>query len=214
MPAYGHAGSDERREEDQVLDSVWSAAALAALSLVTAVVFAAAAARRSGDRSVPAAHALMGVAMAAMFSPWGDPVPPVAGAVVFALVAAWFAAVRLNQGRSGMDVATHTAIAAAAMVVMYLWHQPGGEPAAGGGSGHAHHGGGASGSAGVLVVVASLLLGAYFVWHAWMCAREVEDATPDTPPDTEVRVRRRTRVEPAAHLLMSALMAVMFLGAL
>jgi hypothetical protein len=206
VPAYGHAGSDQRREEDQVLDSVWSAAALAALSLVAAAVFAAAA-RRPGDRSVPAAHGLMGVAMAGMFSPWGDPVPPAAGVVVFGLVAAWFAAVRLNRGGSGVDAATHTAIAAAAMVLMYLWHQPGAEPVAAGGSGHAHHGGGATGSAGVLVVVASLLLGAYFVWHAWMCARDVEDA-----PGSAVRVRRR--VEAAAHPLMSALMAVMFLGAL
>jgi hypothetical protein len=208
VPAYGHAGSDQRREEDQVLDSVWSAAAPAALGLVAAAVFAAAA-RRSGDRSVPAAHALMGVAMAGMFSPWGDPVPPVAGIVVFGLVAAWFAAVRLNQGGSGVDVATHTAIAAAAMVLMYLWHQPGGEPVAAGGSGHAHHGGGATGSAGALVVVASLLLGAYFVWHAWMCAGEVGDAAT---PGSAVRVR--PRVETAAHPLMSALMAIMFLGAL
>jgi preprotein translocase subunit SecG len=109
-----------------------------------------------------------------------------------------------------VDTATHTAVAAAAMVVMYLWHQPtGAAGAASGGSGHAHHSA-ASGSAGGLIVVAGLLLGAYFVWHAWMCARDLADGARDS----DVRVRLRTRVEPAAHLLMSALMAVMFLGAL
>jgi small neutral amino acid transporter SnatA (MarC family) len=206
---YCHAGPVRRREEVRVLDTPWSAALLAVLSLSTAAVFAVEPARRSGERTVLAVHALMGVAMAGMFSPWGDPVPPLAGAVVFGVVAAWFVALRLNRGGTGVDATTHTAVASVAMVVMYLWHQPAGTPdAAAGGSGHAHHAAGATGSAGALVVVASLLLGAYFVWHAWMCARQIEDAAPDSD------VRVRTRVEPVAHLAMSALMAVMFLGAL
>ena len=38
----------------------------------------------------------MGVAMAGMFSPWGDPVPARAGIVAFSVLGAWFAALVLR----------------------------------------------------------------------------------------------------------------------
>ena len=39
----------------------------------------------------------MGVAMAGMFSPWGDPVPVWIGAVGFTVLGAWFAALGLRR---------------------------------------------------------------------------------------------------------------------
>jgi len=72
------------------------AALLATLSLGVAVVFAGFVRPRCG-RLAAATHTLMGLGMAAMFSPWGDPVPPLVGAVVFAALALWFGT-RLLRG--------------------------------------------------------------------------------------------------------------------
>ena len=65
-------------------------ALLATLSLGVAVVFAAFVVRPRCGRLAAATHALMGLGMAAMFSPWGDPVPPTVGVCVFAALALWF----------------------------------------------------------------------------------------------------------------------------
>ena len=136
--------------------------------------------RRPGDRTVPLAHALTALAMAGMFSPWGDPVPPGPGAVAFATAAVWFA-FRAVRRRSP----PHVAVATAAMALMYL---------DGGGTGHAGHG-----SGGLLPVALAVAAAGYFGWHAWV---SVERARPAGP-----------RTEPAAHVVMSGLMAVMFLTA-
>jgi hypothetical protein len=135
---------------------------------------------RPGDRTVPLAHALTALAMAGMFSPWGDPVPPGPGAVLFGSAAAWFA-VRAVRG----SAPPHVAVATAAMALMYLGTSAGG---------HAGHG-----SGGLLAVVVALAAAGYFGWHAWVSAERARPAGP--------------RTEPAAHVVMSGLMAVMFLTA-
>ncbi len=107
----------------------------------------------------------MAIAMAAMFAPRVDPVPAPVGAVVFAVLGAWFAAARLRGGAGAAGEPTHVAVGCAAMVVMYL-----GTPAAGHGTGtagHAGHAAAATGGAGLLPVALGLALTGYFAWHAW-----------------------------------------------
>ena len=192
--------------------------AVAATSLVLAV-------RRVGDRVASLTHAAMGVGMAGMFAPWGDPVPAWLGTATFTVLGAWFAASALRGARGA---AVHLAISAAAMVLMYLTHHgaPAGATAAGGHAGH-HSGGGAAGTA---VLPVALLLAGYFAWHAWTCVDRARTSRPTppgptppgaTPQDAVVdaadaagatAVRSRVGVEPLAHATMSVLMAAMFLG--
>jgi hypothetical protein len=137
-------------------------------------------------------------------------VPAWAGAAAFADSGAWFASVALGRGPDRAD-ARHLTIASAAMVVMYLAGSHAAAPD--GAGGHAAHGG-AAGSGGlpaVLVVGLSLVLAAYFVWHAWTCAERAR--TPAGPASTvAVRGRVTTTAGPVVHGVMSALMAAMFLG--
>jgi hypothetical protein len=51
----------------------------------------------STDRGADASHGLMSLGMAAMFWPWGNPVPALYWQVLFSIIAAWFA-VRLLRG--------------------------------------------------------------------------------------------------------------------
>jgi len=168
---------------------------------------------RIGDRTGQLMHGVMGVAMAAMLSPWGDPVPAAAGAAAFAVGGAWFASVAIGRGPARIE-ARHLAIASTAMVVMYLMsRQPADPSAVTAGGGHAGHGlsGGAGGViSGVLLVALSLVLAGYFVWHVWTCAERTR--APDGGPRPEGAVRTAVRAAPVAHAIMSAAMAAMFLG--
>jgi Domain of unknown function (DUF5134) len=147
------------------------------------------------------AHVLMAVGMAGMLSPWGDPVPAILGALVFGTLAAWFLSVRLHHG-SGLDATAHTAIASAAMAVMYLGHDTG---AATPDTGHHHAVGGAVGAVSIGI---ALLLAAYFLWHAWECTGQIRNR-PAARGTTLVTVRGPAVL---AHLAMDVLMAVMFLA--
>src|SRR3954451_5360052 len=100
-------------------------ALLATLSIAVAGVFAAYVARPRCGRWAAATHALMGLGMAAMFSPWGDPVPPVPAAGVFAAIAIWFGARLLHGAPAGAGGAAHLVVAPAAMAAMYLSHAQG-----------------------------------------------------------------------------------------
>jgi 4-hydroxybenzoate polyprenyltransferase len=160
----------------------------------------------------------MGVAMAGMLSPWGDPVPAWTGAVGFTVLGAGFAATALRGDRSS-GTAPHLAISSAATALMYLTHgHHVGPPGASGSGLHAGHGG--AGAPSLIVLPLALVLAGYFVWHAWACVDRAVDKAPDraraatTSPRTVVtRTRLATRMEPVAHGVMSALMATMFLGA-
>ncbi|MGZ8751328.1 MAG: DUF5134 domain-containing protein, partial [Pseudonocardia sp.] len=181
--------------------------------LGSGLVSLALATARIGGVASQLTHGVMGLAMAAMLLPWGDPVPAWAGAVAFAVSGVWFASIALGAGPSRAE-ARHLAIASAAMVVMYLTStHPSGAPA---GGGHAAHGlpgsGGGHGVSGVLVVALSLVLAGYFVWHAWTCTERTRVSAADPASTVAVRTRTATRVAPVAHALMSAAMAAMFLG--
>jgi hypothetical protein len=174
-------------------------ALLVTLSLGVAVVFAALVRPRCG-RSAAAAHVLMGLGMAAMFSPWGDPVPPLLGASVFAALALWFGARLLRGVLAGPGGAAHLVVAPAAMAAMYLSHGHGG-----------HHAGG------VLLAALWLALAGYFGGHAAASAGRVQRAWAGVPAGDGVLVAapvQRLWVEPGAHVVMSGLMTAMFLTAL
>jgi len=168
----------------------------ATLSLAVAAVFAVFVVRPHCSRMSAGAHALMGLGMAAMFSPWGDPVPPLAGAGLFAAVAAWFGGRLLRGVPAGPGGAAHLVVAPAAMAAMYLSHIGGGH--------HAES-----------VAVAALWLGlaGYFGWHTVTSAVRVQQlpmrgagvGTVIAPPIRRLWV---------AHVVMSGLMAAMFLTAL
>ncbi len=171
-----------------------------------------------GDRAAQLTHAVMGVAMAGMFSPWGDPVPGWVGAVGFTVLGAWFAAAVLRRGDRAARAA-HPAITSAAMAVMYLMHRHA-EPAAGGtGSGaHAAHAAGSGGTSDLLVVPLALVLTGYFAWHAWTCTQHIPTPSAAGPAGRHAAgptpARASARIEPVAHGTMSVLMAAMFLGAI
>lgn len=195
------------------IGSTWWNGLLVVASLALGMVFLARAVLTDRDRAACGAHALMGLAMAGMFWPSGDPTPAAAGALVFALIGAWFAAGWLRSGSGRLDGPAHVVIGSAAMVLMYLIHR-GGAHVGSGDAGHALHGGGAAstGGSGALLAAAGLVFTGYFVWHAWelLTRRGERDGTAASPGTTALRDRLRT--EPAAHVGMSLLMAVMFLG--
>lgn len=201
------------------MSSIWVNALLAATALASGVIFLLAAARRPAERLGCLAHALMGVGMAGMFSPWGDPVPAAGGALVFGLIAAWFAAAALRTGRLGMTESVHLVVGPAAMVLMYL--------TMGSVHGRSMHAGsmpaaaapGQTGGSPLLSAVALALIG-YFVWYAWILAARLP--RPQGPSvdgvavdGVAVAVRARvttTQVVVGAHVVMCVLMALMFLG--
>ena len=175
-------------------------ALLATLSLGVAAVFAVLVVRPRCGRLAAGTHALMGLGMAAMFSPWGDPVPPLPAAGVFAAIAVWFGARLLRGAPTGAGGAAHLVVAPAAMAAMYLSHAHG-----------SHHAG--------AVAIAALWLGlaGYFGWHAAASVGRVQQAWAGVPAGEGALVAppvRRLWVEPGAHVVMSGLMAAMFLTAL
>lgn len=199
--------------EVAAIGQTWWTVTLAAACLGSGLACLIMAALRIGGVASQVTHGVMGLAMAAMLSPWGDPVPTRLGAAAFAVSGAWFASVALGRGPARAD-ARHLTIASAAMVVMYLTstHTTTDVPA---GGGHAAHGAGAGGSGGltgVLLVALSLLLAGYFVWHAWHCADRSRAPHDGSGSTVAVRSPTATRVAPVAHGVMSALMAAMFLG--
>jgi len=205
------------------IGATWWTWSLVGTSLIVAAVFAVRAVTGSPQRAVCGAHTLMGVAMAEMFRPAGDQVPVPAGVAVFTALGLWFGLDWLRSGSRRVDCASHVAIGSAAMVLMYLAH-------GGGVSGeHAGHGGGpaVAGGAGALLAAAGLTLTGYFLWHAWesvpdrgrpaLVGAAVGSTAACEPTGSQLHrpaagPSLAARVEPAAHVTMSLLMAVMFLG--
>ena len=180
---------------------------LALLSLCAGLLLVAAAVLRPDDRQAQLAHGVMGLAMGGMFSPLGDPVPAPLGLLTFAAIAAWFTA-RVLRRQPPVEQAGHVVVASVAMVLMYLT-QHGASVGSGPGGGHAGHAGaaahGVDGAASPVAMVLALASTGYFVWHAW--AGGVRSGIRrSTRPST-------ARAEPAAHVVLSGLMAVMCLGA-
>ena len=202
-----------------MIESMAWAAVATLLCLGTGVTCLMLAVAGVGERSAQLTHAVMGVAMAAMFSPWGDPVPRWTGTVAFTVLGAWFVAAALRRGRTG-GTAQHLAISSVAMVLMYLMHDRAGATTAGAaGTGpHAGHLAQSGGTATLLVMPLALVLAGYFVWHTWTCverSRTPVAAGPSATARAAVRNAGTTaRIEPMTHGVMSALMAAMFLLAI
>jgi Domain of unknown function (DUF5134) len=187
----------------------WSAVA-AVLCLGTGLVCLVLAVARVGDRPTQLTHAAMGVAMAGMFAPWGDPVPMWVGVGAFTLLGTWFTALGLRRGRATRTT-RHLTISSAAMVLMYVMHgRPETSP---GGGGHAAHAAADGGATSLVTLLLTLVLAGYFAWHTWTCVERSRSAKCDTPTSgSRSVVRTPAGVQHVAHATMSALMAAMFLG--
>ena len=193
--------------------------ALAFLGLGTGLACLALALTRIGDRGAQLTHGVMGLAMAGMLWPWGDPVPGWSGVLGFTVIGAWFAARVLRGDRSSAGgsgaTARHLAISSAAMVLMYLVHGHHTGPSGAAGSGP-HAGQAVSGGANLVVLPLALVLAGYFVWHTWTCVDRARAGTrvhgSGAHEPGATRTRPSVRMEPVAHGVMSALMAAMFLG--
>jgi Domain of unknown function (DUF5134) len=197
----------------------WLSGMLAVVCLAVGLFHLARLAVRRNDVASELAHGVMGLGMAAMFSPLGNPVPGPVWTVVFALFGLWFAGAALRSRTFGGE-ATHHVIGSGAMLFMLAAGHaaPAADPAAP--AGHAAHGGGTTGTLGMASLVALLLTG-YFAWHALRCTeafRRAGSAAPTTPGASVVGVRAPARplhhpqLAAAAHLGMAVAMAVMLFG--
>lgn len=142
-------------------------------------------------------HAAMGIGMAAMFSPLGDPVPDPVWIAVFALCGAGSASAALRGGRHRAH-AVHHIVGSGAMLFMLV-------------GGHGRGGG--------LASVAAIALAGYFGWHVLRCADRLRELP--TPASGAVLVRagrigvgslRDARLAAGAHVVMAAAMAAMLVG--
>lgn len=111
-----------RCRETRRVSEVWMSGVFAAVFAVMALFFTVrllgAGRETTGDdgkpdRTADVSHGVMSLGMAAMFSPWGNPVPALYWQVLFGMAAAWFA-VRLF--RRGADL--HHLLGNLAMVYM------------------------------------------------------------------------------------------------
>lgn len=176
----------------------WVAGAFAVVCLGVGLLHLLRAALRRLDVAGELSHAAMGLGMAAMFSPLGNPVPGPVWTVVFALGLAWFGSLVVRSRTFGGD-AGHHAVGSGAMLLMLA-------------AGHSAHGRGAAGTLGVASLAALALTG-YFAWHALRCADGCRRPDPAAGP---VAVRTHALEAPhlaaGAQLLTAATMSVMLLG--
>lgn len=214
----------------------WTSALFAVACLAVAVLHLLRLAVLRADLPGEAAHAAMGLGMAAMFSPVDTPVPNAVWYLVFVGSGAWFGARALREGSLVGDAGHHVIGSVAMLVMLSAEHSH--TPADGGAehAGHAAHGGAVSGFGWTTVV--SILLAGYFIWHVLRCtdrwrvvrsgmtqrvpanARSgAAEASPASPSTDAVASRRSARTEllgpaaeVAAHLAMSVVMAVMLLS--
>jgi hypothetical protein len=149
-----------------------------------------------------ASYAAMGLGMAAMFSPLGDPFPSAVWVAVFVSTAVWFGLLRLRSGRGTHDAGHHVVCAVAMLVMLAL-----------GGGGHSH-----AGPAWVSLV--AIVLAGYFGWHVLRCSDRLVAARRSPVPAGHAGCAapargaglRAPHVGALAHLVMAASMGVMFLG--
>jgi hypothetical protein len=205
----------------------WLHGVLAALSLAVGLLHLLRLATRRRDVVLEASYAAMGLGMAAMYSPVGDPVPVPVWAALFLLCAGWSGGLIVRDRSPGAlgGEALHFVVGSAAMLFML-----GADRQAGGtAGGHAAHVVGAPGMAGIASAVA-IVFAAYFVLHVLRCVDRLRASRLETPavappqPGDASRARTSTalraptaahcsRTAPAAaHLLMTTIMAVMLIG--
>ena len=166
---------DRRTGVGVIGEVAWSAVA-AVLCLGTGLVCLVLAVARVGDRPTQLTHAAMGVAMAGMFAPWGDPVPMWVGVGAFTLLGTWFTALGLRRDRA-TRTARHLTISSAAMVLMYVMHgRVGDAPAARAPEGTLHTPRRTAVPRPVALLL-TLVLAGYFAWHTWTCVERSRSAT-------------------------------------
>lgn len=156
-----------------------------------------------------AAHAAMGLGMAAMFLPSLDPVPRPGWVAVFVVSGAWSAVAAWRAG-SLVGEPGHLVVGAGAMLFMLI----GGHEHAAAGTvdpEHAHPAAGPDGAPALLVTVLALLFAGWFVAEVVRTVLDRTDAAP-TAGATATQVRTRVTASAVAHLAMSVAMTVMLLG--
>ena len=156
------------------------------------------------------------------FGQWSENIARYMGTAKFivymtVVIGAWFAAARLRQGPGAPGDPIHVAVGCGAMVVMYLGMPAEHSSGTAGHAGHAGHAAMGTGAGSLLLVAVGLALTGYFAWHAWSTAAPADAPQPGVAPSapettTAVAARPRITLETAAHIVLDALMAVMFLG--
>jgi hypothetical protein len=185
----------------------WGSGALALACLAVGMLHLVRLAVLRRDVAGEASHAAMGLGMAAMASPFGNPVPEPGWTAVFVLSAAWFGALALRTRCVGGETVHHV-VGSGAMLFML---------AAGHSGEHAGHGGGIEDPLG-LVPVTAIALAGYFTWHALRCADR--HRSPPVAAGGPVAVRapalslRTPQAAAVAHLVAAAAMAFMLLTVL
>ena len=179
----------------------WLHGVLAALSLAVGLLHLLRLATRRRQVALQASYAAMGLGMAAMYSPVGDPVPAPVWVALFLLGAGWFGGLVVRDRSPGAlgGEALHLVVGSAAMLFML-----GADRQAGGtAGGHPAHVVGAPGMAGIASAVA-IVLAAYFVLHVLRCAdrlRAARLATPAAGPEPGAGPRARTVTAPRTTAL-------------
>lgn len=181
-------------------------------------------------RGYELSHLAMALGMAAMFSPLGDPVPPLVWWTVFGLASAWFATCLLRAPLDDLphyQISRHHLVANLAMLFMLAaGHFHGGTrggPAAAGHQGHtaAMGGGWIEGPIGTGLTV---VLAGYFVVHTLRSLRlsraavtpgqpELRAAAAGSGPVMTVLLRGHAvpaRLQAGCHAVIGTSMAVMF----
>lgn len=127
----------------------------------------------STDRGADASHGVMSLGMAAMFWPWGNPVPELYWQVLFSIIAAWFAVRLLQRAARPVTVPQadpdraadlHHVLGSLAMIYM-LAGVPAGH--------HMNHGMEMAGPGIALPVLAWAFVGYFLVFAVWLGARLV-----------------------------------------
>jgi hypothetical protein len=127
----------------------------------------------STDRGADASHAVMSLGMAAMFWPWGHPVPALYWQVLFSVIAAWFAVQLLRRAAQPADL--HHVLGSLAMVYMLTSSADGH---------HMTHGVAMAGPGIELPVLAWAFVAYFLVFAVWLGARMVTPVNTVAAPAT------------------------------
>ncbi|MGH3777767.1 MAG: DUF5134 domain-containing protein [Pseudonocardiaceae bacterium] len=155
----------------------------------------------NNDPIADASHGVMSAGMAAMFWPWGNPVPALYWQVLFSMAAAWFA-VRLFRRGARSATILHHVLGNLAMVYMLA-----AVPAGHGAAHSAHLPGSAPGIA--LPVLAWAFVAYFLVFAVWSGARFVEPASTASLGDGPRDVVTSLHLLGSSHIVMGIGMSYM-----
>jgi hypothetical protein len=206
---------------------VWGSGVLAMACLAVGVLHLVRLAVVRRDVVGEVSHVAMALGMAAVASPFGNPVPEPVWTMVFVVIASWFALLVVRSRGFGGERGHHVVGSVAMLFMLAVEH--GSASSAGG---HTADTGGASHGSGSVVVFASavaIALAGYFSWHTLRCAdrcrrtdcaeQPPSDTIGNATPDASVAVRqgwslRTPQTAAAGHLVLAVSMAAMLMGML